>query len=175
MSTSTPNERICCPYDAAMLRTCSGERDLPSDSADGRRGKSPFSRWTFPPSSSEPTSVGAVLFLRTWAAGSDSLFLTSGSYAAGGLLLLALNGMALLAHELGHALATKHAGRCVPAVGVLLYFGIPSAFVDTTDIWMASRKHRLIATAAHPGPARPHRPRHPQPHLRARRARRRGP
>ncbi|MDT7539353.1 MAG: putative peptide zinc metalloprotease protein [Actinomycetota bacterium] len=97
--------------------------------------------------------AGGALFLRTWAAGSDSLFLTSGSYATGGLILLALNAAALLAHELGHALATKHAGRRVPAVGVLLYFGIPSAFVDTTDIWMATRRQRLIATAAGPASA----------------------
>ena len=97
--------------------------------------------------------AGGALFLRTWASGSDSLFLNGGSYATGGLVLVALNAGALLAHELGHALATKHAGRRVPAVGVLLYFGIPSAFVDTTDIWMASRRQRLIATAAGPASA----------------------
>ncbi len=58
--------------------------------------------------------------------------------------------MALACHELGHALATKHAGRRVPSAGFLVYFGIPSVFVDTTDVWMAGRRARLRVTAAGP-------------------------
>jgi putative peptide zinc metalloprotease protein len=54
---------------------------------------------------------------------------------------------------MGHALAAKHAGRKVPAAGFLLYFGIPSAFVDTTDVWMAGRRARLQTTAAGPAAA----------------------
>ena len=61
-----------------------------------------------------------------------------------------INALCLVAHELGHALGAKHAGRKVPAAGVLLYFGIPSAFVDTTDVWMAGRRARLITTASGP-------------------------
>jgi putative peptide zinc metalloprotease protein len=61
-----------------------------------------------------------------------------------------LNVFALASHELGHALATKHAGREVPAAGLLVYFGIPSVFVDTTDVWMAGRRARMLATAAGP-------------------------
>ena len=34
--------------------------------------------------------------------------------------------VALACHELGHALAAKHAGRRVPVAGFLVYFGIPS-------------------------------------------------
>lgn len=94
--------------------------------------------------------AGLALFGRTWTRGTSALFLQDGSYAAGGLVLLGLNVVALLAHEFGHALATKHAGRRVPAMGLLVYFGIPSAFVDTTDIWMADRRQRLLATAAGP-------------------------
>ncbi|MDQ3954967.1 MAG: cyclic nucleotide-binding protein [Actinomycetota bacterium] len=96
------------------------------------------------------TLVGLYLFGRTWLGGSEQLFLSSGSYAAGGLVLLGLNVFALLAHEMGHALGVKHAGRRVPAIGFLFYFGIPSAFVDTTDVWMAGRRARLITTAAGP-------------------------
>ena len=44
-------------------------------------------------------------------------------------------------------------GATCLAVGVLLYFGIPSAFVDTTDIWMAGRRARLLTTAAGPAAA----------------------
>jgi putative peptide zinc metalloprotease protein len=94
--------------------------------------------------------VGLGLFVWTWAQGSEPVFLTGGSYATGALVLLGLNVLALACHELGHALATKHAGRRVPAAGFLVYFGIPSVFVDTTDVWMAGRRARLLTTAAGP-------------------------
>ncbi|AVT30462.1 cyclic nucleotide-binding protein [Plantactinospora sp. BC1] len=94
--------------------------------------------------------AGLLLFGWTWWAGDQSLFLTDGSYAAGAAVLLGLNVLALACHELGHALATKHAGRRVPAAGFLVYFGIPSVFVDTTDVWMAGRRARMLSTAAGP-------------------------
>ena len=80
----------------------------------------------------------------------QSVFLTGGSYVVGAAVLLGLNVLALACHELGHALATKHAGRRVPAAGFLVYFGIPSVFVDTTDVWMAGRRARMTTTAAGP-------------------------
>ena len=95
-------------------------------------------------------AAGLVLFVATWWRGSASVFLTGGSYLIGAVVLLLLNVLALASHELGHALATKHAGREVPAAGVLVYFGIPSVFVDTTDVWMAGRRARMLATAAGP-------------------------
>src|SRR6185503_17715325 len=94
--------------------------------------------------------AGFGLFTATWWRGSQAVFLTNGSYLLGALVLLLLNVLALASHELGHALATKHAGREVPAAGVLVYFGIPSVFVDTTDVWMAGRRARMLATAAGP-------------------------
>ncbi len=94
--------------------------------------------------------AGFGVFVLTWAGGAQSAFISHGSYAVGGLVLLAINALCLVAHELGHALGAKHAGRKVPAAGVLLYFGIPSAFVDTTDVWMAGRRARLITTASGP-------------------------
>jgi putative peptide zinc metalloprotease protein len=94
--------------------------------------------------------AGVALFGWSWATGSRSLFLTGGSYVTGAAVLLGLNVIALACHELGHALAAKHAGRRVPAAGVLIYFGIPSIFVDTTDVWMAGRRARLLTTAAGP-------------------------
>src|SRR5690606_5523714 len=95
-------------------------------------------------------AAGLAGFIWTWWAGSASLFLTGESYAAGAAVLLGLNVVALACHEAGHALATKHAGRRVPAAGFLVYFGIPSVFVDTTDVWMAGRRARLLTTAAGP-------------------------
>src|SRR3954453_14295171 len=50
----------------------------------------------------------------------------------------------------GPAPPPKHPGREVPAAGLLVYFGIPSVFVDTTDVWMAGRRARLMVTAAGP-------------------------
>jgi len=97
--------------------------------------------------------LGLGLFLATWARGSRSLFLTGDSYLLGAVVLVVLNGIVLVTHELARALATKAAGREVPAAGLLVYFGIPSVFVDTTDVWMAGRRARLLVAAAGPGSA----------------------
>ena len=94
--------------------------------------------------------LGLGVFVTTWWQGSQAVFLTHGSYLVGAVVLLVLNVFALACHELGHALATKHAGRRVPSAGLLVYFGIPSVFVDTTDVWMAGRRARLLVTAAGP-------------------------
>jgi putative peptide zinc metalloprotease protein len=94
--------------------------------------------------------VGLGLFTLTWWRGSQAVFLTDGSYLLGAVVLLLLNVLALASHEIGHALATKHAGREVPAAGLLVYFGIPSVFVDTTDVWMSGRRARILVTAAGP-------------------------
>src|SRR3954452_9242715 len=94
--------------------------------------------------------AGLGLFVATWWRGSQAVFLAGGSYLLGAVVLLLLNLLALASHELGHALATKHAGREVPAAGVLVFFGIPSVFVDTTDVWMAGRRARMLVTAAGP-------------------------
>ncbi|HEX8632095.1 MAG TPA: cyclic nucleotide-binding protein [Catenuloplanes sp.] len=94
--------------------------------------------------------LGVGLFAWTWWSGAQSIFLAGQSYAVGAVVLLGLNVVALACHELGHALATKHARRRVPAAGLLVYFGIPSVFVDTTDVWMAGRRARMLTTASGP-------------------------
>jgi putative peptide zinc metalloprotease protein len=94
--------------------------------------------------------AGLGVFGWTWWLGNQSVFLTNGSYATGALVLLGLNVLALTCHEFGHALAAKHARRRVPVAGFLVYFGIPSVFVDTTDVWMAGRRARIMTTAAGP-------------------------
>jgi putative peptide zinc metalloprotease protein len=94
--------------------------------------------------------AGLGLFGWSWVRGAQPVFLSGSSYASGALVLLGLNVVALGCHELGHALATKHAGRRVPIAGLLVYFGLPSVFVDTTDVWMAGRRARLVTTAAGP-------------------------
>jgi Zn-dependent protease/outer membrane biosynthesis protein TonB len=97
--------------------------------------------------------VGAAIFVMRWLEGSQSAFVVADSQTIGLLVLLGLNVVCLMAHELGHALAAKHAGRRVPSAGVLLFFGIPSVFVETSDVWMADRRSRVRTAAAGPAAA----------------------
>lgn len=53
-------------------------------------------------------------------------------------------------HELAHALAVKHYGRQIWRGGLMLYYGMPVAFVDTSDIWLAGRRARMVVSAAGP-------------------------
>ncbi|SRR5579884_1294410 len=71
-----------------------------------------------------------------------------GSYAAGLFVLLALWAITVTIHELGHAMATKHYGREVRRGGVMLYYGFPAFFVDTTDVWLEPRRARLVVELA---------------------------
>lgn len=67
--------------------------------------------------------------------------------------LLTLWGLALLSfalHESAHALAVKHYGRVVRRGGVMIYYGMPAAFVDTSDIWLAGQKARIVVSLAGP-------------------------
>lgn len=97
--------------------------------------------------------AGVALFALDWQSGSRSLFLVGDSYLIGAVVLVALNMAVLAVHEFGHALAAKRVGREVPAAGLMLYFGLPSVFVDTSDVWMAGRRARLAVTAAGPATA----------------------
>jgi putative peptide zinc metalloprotease protein len=71
-------------------------------------------------------------------------------FGEGMILSLALIWLAALLpifiHEMGHALTVKHFGREVPRGGVMLYFGMPAAFVETTDIWLEPKRARLSVT-----------------------------
>jgi putative peptide zinc metalloprotease protein len=94
--------------------------------------------------------TGLFLFALTWARGGESLFLTGGSYLLGAVVLLVLNVVVVAGHQLSHALATKYVGRDVPAGGLIVYFGIPSLFLDTADAWMAGRRARMLVSATGP-------------------------
>jgi putative peptide zinc metalloprotease protein len=98
-------------------------------------------------------AAGLLLFAATWQQGSRSLFLVGDSYLLGAVTLVLLNVFVLAVHEFGHALAAKRVGREVPAAGLMLYFGVPSVFVDTSDVWMAGRRARIAVTAAGPATA----------------------
>ena len=72
---------------------------------------------------------------------------------AGGWLLLfwiPATLIAIVIHEAGHAFTTKHFGREVPRVGVGWYWFGPIAYVDTSDMWLAGRKERVLVSLAGP-------------------------
>jgi CRP-like cAMP-binding protein/Zn-dependent protease len=94
--------------------------------------------------------VGPVLVLMEIARGRYALYEIGGSALLTVGLLVVLALVALAIHELGHGLAVKHAGRTVHEAGVRLYFGLPAAFVDTTDVWMAPPRQRLLTAFAGP-------------------------
>ncbi len=58
--------------------------------------------------------------------------------------------ISFLLHESAHALAVKHYRRTLRGGGVMLYFGVPAFFVDTSDIWRSPRRARILVSAAGP-------------------------
>jgi CRP-like cAMP-binding protein/Zn-dependent protease len=94
--------------------------------------------------------AGPAFFLAELASGRYPLFKFGGSYLQGFALLLVLDVVTITVHEAGHALAMKYAGRFVRQSGVMLYYGMPAAYVDTTDAWMAPRTMRLLVSFAGP-------------------------
>jgi CRP-like cAMP-binding protein len=94
--------------------------------------------------------LGPLLVFVEMARGRYTLYPLGGSGALTVVLLVAMALLVLAIHELGHGLAVKHAGRRVNEAGVRLYFGLPAAFVDTTDIWMAPPRQRLLTAFAGP-------------------------
>ncbi len=71
--------------------------------------------------------------------------------AASGLaLLLAAYLLVVFIHELAHALTTKHYGREIHTGGLMIYFGMPAFYVDTMDIWLEPKRHRVAVSWAGP-------------------------
>ena len=94
--------------------------------------------------------AGLILFGLELATGTYSLTKTGESYGLGLLTLTGLIYLVIVCHECGHALAVKHYRRKVLRAGMLIYYGRPSFFVDTTDIWMAPKQARLVVSFAGP-------------------------
>lgn len=94
--------------------------------------------------------MGLTLFVRELLAGTYPLFSMAGSYGLGMIVLMLANYVMVFFHECGHALTCKSYGRKVPKGGLLLYMGSPAFFVDTTDIWMAPKRARLLVSLAGP-------------------------
>jgi putative peptide zinc metalloprotease protein len=94
--------------------------------------------------------VGGWFFVQHLLSGRYDLFQSGGSYTNGLLLLAVLNYLSITVHEGSHALTCKHYGAHVNGAGIMLYYGLPAYFIDTTDIWTKSRGGRLATTWAGP-------------------------
>lgn len=92
--------------------------------------------------------VGTILF--TLLLNDPRYKLFESDLAAGAIWLVVLSYVPLIIHEFGHAITAKHFGCEVHRGGVLLYYGTPAAFVDTTDVWMHGKRARLGITWAGP-------------------------
>jgi len=73
-----------------------------------------------------------------------------GGYLEGIMLLVIANTIIIFVHELAHALTTKHYGREVPSGGAMIYYGMPAFYVNTMDIWLEPKKHRIAVSWAGP-------------------------
>lgn len=71
---------------------------------------------------------------------------SGGALSSGLVVLLALSLGLVSVHEAAHGLATKAYGREVTRGGFLFYYGMPTVFVDTSDMWLEPKGPR-IATA----------------------------
>lgn len=58
--------------------------------------------------------------------------------------------ISILLHEAGHAFTVKACGREVLGLGIGLHWGMPILFVDTSDMWMATRWPRIAVSLAGP-------------------------
>lgn len=64
------------------------------------------------------------------------------------LLIIPFSVVRTLLHELGHAFAVKSYGREVHCMGIGWNIFGPVAFTDTSDMWLATRKPRIIVSLA---------------------------
>ena len=94
--------------------------------------------------------VGIPLFVWEFIGGNYPLLKTAGSYGRGIITLFLVNIVILIIHEHGHGLAVKSYGRKVISGGFILYWGNPCMFVDTTDMWLGTRRGRIVVSWAGP-------------------------
>lgn len=74
----------------------------------------------------------------------------NGSVLLGLAALWAMLLVSFVLHESSHALAVKHYRRILHGGGIMLYYGMPAAFIDTSDIWRSPRRARIFVSAAGP-------------------------
>jgi CRP-like cAMP-binding protein/Zn-dependent protease len=94
--------------------------------------------------------AGIVVFVRELGSGRHGIATVQGSYALGIIALTLLQVASISVHEAGHALAIRHYGRRVRRLGVMIYYLFPAAYVDATDMAMATRRQRIVVALAGP-------------------------
>jgi putative peptide zinc metalloprotease protein len=77
-------------------------------------------------------------------------FVVANHLAIGGAVFLAGRFVLVALHELAHGLALAHYGRRAPRAGLRLVLIFPYAFVDTSEGYFESRRHRIVISAAGP-------------------------
>jgi CRP-like cAMP-binding protein len=92
--------------------------------------------------------AGVGFFLST--ASQHRFGLSGGHLAYGFILLLLLNLLLTLVHEVGHAVTLVHFGRRIKSAGVMIYFGSPAAFIESSDGLMLDRWQRIAQAFAGP-------------------------
>jgi putative peptide zinc metalloprotease protein len=103
-------------------------------------------------------AVAGFIYFNRIIANQDYVFFRQAG-ASELLLLWAAAILPVMIHELGHALTVKHYGREINAGGLMLYFGLPAAYVDTTDIWRPPRASQCDLNGfirLYPGGSRDH-------------------
>ncbi|MEP6695140.1 MAG: cyclic nucleotide-binding domain-containing protein, partial [Chloroflexota bacterium] len=95
-------------------------------------------------------SAGIVVWVRELGVGRHGLATVGGSYVLGLLALTLLQVASISVHEAGHALAIRHYGRRVRRLGLMIYYLFPCAYVDATDMAMATRRQRIVVSLAGP-------------------------
>lgn len=82
----------------------------------------------------------------------ESMLLTpdTGAGSHDVIAMMVITYLSVFVHEIAHGLTVKHYGRKVLRAGVMLLFGSPIAYVDTTDILMKGRIPRIGVSFAGP-------------------------
>ena len=62
------------------------------------------------------------------------------------ILMIPVSILTVVLHELGHACTAKNLGYKVERMGVGWLLGAPFAYVDTSELWIADRRSRLLVT-----------------------------
>ncbi len=97
------------------------------------------------------TLAGVPAFFYVATRGNLSLLTGAGNAIGLGVVFLFIAEIiSIFFHKSAHALTVKRYKRQVRRGGVGLYFGMPTFFMDTTDIWMEPRGPRLAVTWAGP-------------------------
>lgn len=94
--------------------------------------------------------VGLICFSQVMFDSQYEVVAIGGNALLGILSLSIVYFVSIFIHELFHALTVKHYRREVLRGGFMIYFGMPAFFVDTSDIWMESKRARLAVTWAGP-------------------------